>query len=92
MTIQEKVKGLRPQLALYRDEATSNTKRWAFGLLHDAILFTGEEAIDKMKPKALAFFVEMMACAHLQDEPDVQAFRMNLLRLGFSITPASLPN
>lgn len=87
MTIHQKVKGMRPQLALYRDESISNMKRWCFGLLHDALLFTKEETIDEMKPATLALFVEMMACAHIQDEPDARAFRMNLLRMGFNVTP-----
>lgn len=90
MTIHEKVKELRPQLAVYRDEATTKPQKWALGLLHDALVFTGEERVQKMSPQTLAEFVELMCIAKMQSEPDFRHIRKSLLLLGFQVAPQGL--
>ena len=90
MTIHEKVKELRPQLAVYRDEAKTKKQKWSLELLHDALVFTAEARVQAMPPQALAEFVELMAVAKMQDEPDPRWVRQSLLRLGFQVAPQGL--
>lgn len=77
---------MKPKLATMRDEATSNTQRWTFGLLHDALIFSGDK-IHTMNAESLVGFIELTAIAAQAKDPDPRQVKKKLRSMGFDVTP-----
>lgn len=82
MTITEKVQKMQSRLSQLKEAAPNNNKRWCFGLLHDALVFS-EEKIPDMDPPSLVAFIELTAHSVHNPEPNPQAIQNELVQLGF---------